>query len=139
LSLAFANQDSVDSVKTSSNYGAIIPKGFELSVNGGVTAFGYDFARVGASVDINGSDVSISVYVSVNFGLFSIGGTVTIHLGSISPIPKTPPPALGTVSNGVLTLNIGPNVGARGTPALSNEAIRFIMSARTAMARKTSG
>jgi hypothetical protein len=82
---------------------------FELRVDGGVTAFDYTFASVGADIQINGTDVSISAYVSVNLGLFSIGGTVTIDLGSIGAAPpQAPPPAdLATLNNGVLTLNLG--------------------------------
>ena len=86
---------------------------FYLYIGGGVTAFGFDFADIGASISINGSEVYVSVYVSVNFGLFSIGGTITIDLGSIGSVPVVPPAALGTVTNGVLTLNIGPNAQYR--------------------------
>jgi len=103
--------------------GVSIDHNFLLHVQGGVTAFDFTFASIGADVTINGSDVSISVYVSVNFGLFSIGGTVTIDLGSINPPPAPPPPpALGTVNGGVLTLNFGPHAVNRGVPALANEA-----------------
>ncbi|MBU6410837.1 MAG: autotransporter adhesin family protein, partial [Verrucomicrobia bacterium] len=91
-----------------------VPNGFTLRVDGGVTAFGYDFASIGASVTINNGDVSISAYVSVNLGLFSVGGTVTIDLGQISPPPAPPPPPqLGSMSGGTLTLNIGPNASNR--------------------------
>ena len=96
---------------------------FELHLDGGATAFGYDFASIGADVQINGSSIDISAYVSVSFYFFSIGGTVHIHLGSITPVPAPPPPpALVRVVNGVLYLNIGLDATTyRGVGPLTDE------------------
>ena len=126
LTVEFASNSEIGALDAYDN--VVIAHNFYLNVNGGVTAFSYTFASVGADVSVNGSDVSISAYVSVNLGLFSIGGTVTIDLGSINPLPAPPPPpALGTLNNGVLTLNIGPNAVNRlfngaDIAALSDEA-----------------
>jgi len=87
------------------------PPNFELSVDGGVTAFHHTFASVGADVQINGTSVDISAYVSVDLGLFSIGGTVHIHLGSLATVPTPPPPAVGVVSTGSITVG-GQTFGA---------------------------
>ena len=78
---------------------------FTLGVNGGVTAFGWNFGSIGASVSINNTDVSISVYVSVSFYFFSIGGTVSIDLGSIIPVPAPPPPPVATELNSTSTID----------------------------------
>src|SRR6185312_9043979 len=98
---------------------------FELHLDGGATAFGYDFASIGADVQINGSSVDISAYVSVSFYFFSIGGTVHIHLGSLANVPVPPPPVLAqTVTyNGLtyLQLNLGQDSGDRNLAAQSDE------------------
>ncbi len=116
LTLEFASNSVVNDPTnyTDGKYGSPpvkISDQFYLFVGGGVTAFGYDFASIGASVQISNGDVSISAYVSISFYFFSIGGTVTIDLGQISPPPAPPPPppiGLYNSSTGVLTLNIGP-------------------------------
>jgi hypothetical protein len=98
------------------------PPQFELHVDGGVTAFGHTFASIGADVQINGTSVDISVYVSIDLGLFSIGGTVHIHLGSLASVPAPPPPAIAQVlPGGVLQLNLGVDASNRGVNALADE------------------
>ncbi len=128
LTLAFANISSTFSYTDANNHTSTVSvsPGFLLAVNGGVTAFGFTFASVGAEVQINGSSVTLSVYVSVNFGLFSIGGTVTIHLGSLATVPTPPPPAVAqtltssttvdgeTFGSGTLLMNIGDYADSRG-------------------------
>jgi acrosin len=122
LVLAFASQAATDTVTINGHYGTHIAAGFLLHVDGGVTAFGYDFASIGADVQISGTSVDISVYVSIDFYFFSIGGTVHIHLGSLATLPPQPPPVLARVASGVLYLNLGPDADAyRGTSALSDE------------------
>ena len=92
-------------------YGQSISNGITIRIDGGVTAFGYNFASIGASISINGTDVSFSVYVSVDFYFFSVGGTVTIDLGSIIPVPAPPPPPTGTPLSGTTTID-GQSFGA---------------------------
>ncbi len=108
---------------------------FYVYISGGATAFGWNFGSIDASLSINGSDVSFSVGVYVSFYFFSIGGTVTIDLGSIGPRPPAPPPpALGTVLTsgttidgqyygaGTLLLNLGQYANAnRGVGPLPTE------------------
>jgi hypothetical protein len=121
LSVIFA---SANFVGTTQN-GVLIDSQFKLHVDGGVTAFGWDFASVGADVEINGTSVDISAYVSVSFYFFSIGGTVTIHLGSLATVPPPPPPHLAdiVVINGLnyLRLNLGTDATNRGVDALPDE------------------
>ncbi|MDE3068412.1 MAG: hypothetical protein KGJ60_12810, partial [Verrucomicrobiota bacterium] len=125
LTVEFASNSEVGAYDSFSN--VTISHNFYLHVDGGVTAFGYTFADIGADVSINGSNVSISVYVSVNLGLFSIGGTVTINLGTISPPPAPPPPPpIAILNNGVLTLNIGPGATL---PALPNQDYTITLAA----------
>ena len=105
LTLEFA---SYDVSQHPGNYGSPTDQGttFEIAINGGVTAFGYDFASIGASISDSNNYVYFSVYVSISFYFFSVGGTVTINLGSISPLPAPPPPpALGTVLTGPTTID----------------------------------
>ncbi len=112
LTLEFASNSEIGAIDTFENPNITIDHNFELAVDGGVTAFGYTFASVGASVTINGDDVSISVYVSISFYFFSIGGTVTIHLGTINPPPTPPPPPMiATVLTGATTID-GQSFGA---------------------------
>jgi hypothetical protein len=108
---------------------------FQITISGGVTAFGWNFASISATLSISSSyDVSVSVYVSVSFYFFSIGGTVHIDLGTIGAAPAPPPPpALGVVLNNptidgtsftgtILLLDLGQYADAnRGVPALPNE------------------
>src|SRR5581483_8736630 len=59
---------------------------------------------------------------SIDFYFFSIGGTVTIHLGSLALAAAPPPPPVATqLGGGVLQLNLGVDAGARGIPALPTE------------------
>ncbi len=139
LDLMFASQSVVNANSTVNanniydNFGGkhlLIDHTFLLHVGGGVTAFGFNFASIGADVEINGTSVDISVYVSVDFGLFSIGGTVHIHLGSLANIPPPPPPALGRVQNvggiNVLYLNLGLDAdNFRNVPSLPDESYQI--------------
>ncbi len=115
---------------------SVTPVLFQITISGGVTAFGWNFASISATLSISSSyDVSVSVYVSVSFYFFSIGGTVDIDLGHIgAPPPPPPPPALGVVLTGPTTID-GQTFGAgtllldlgqyadtnRGVPALPDE------------------
>ncbi len=105
LTLEFA---SYDVSQNPGKYGSPTAQGttFEIAIDGGVTAFGWDFASIGASISDSNNYVYFSVYVSVSFFFFSIGGTVTINLGAISPLPAPPPPpALGTVLSAPTTID----------------------------------
>jgi hypothetical protein len=112
---SYTNADGVTSTKS-------VSPGFRMHVEGGVTAFGYDFASIGADVEINGTSVDISAYVSIDFYFFSIGGTVHIHLGSLATAPTPPPPVIAQVlPGGVLQLNLGTDASSRGVDALADE------------------
>ena len=138
LTFEVSNVNTTDQISINgvhgSYYGQAITNGITISINGGVTAFGFDFASIGASISINGTDVSFSVYVSVSFYFFSIGGTVTIDLGSIIPVPSPPPPPTGTTLNsattidgqsfgsGTLLINVGQYANSnRGVSPLASE------------------
>ena len=108
---------------------------FQITISGGVTAFGWNFASISATLSISSSyDVSVSVYVSISFYFFSIGGTVSVDLGTIgAPPAPPPPPALGVVlinptvdgtsfTGNILLLDLGQYADTnRGVPALPNE------------------
>ncbi len=132
LDLMFASQSAVNAGMrdTFNGKNILINHTFLLHVDGGVTAFGFNFASIGADVEVNGTSVDISVYVSVDFGLFSIGGTVHIHLGSLANVPPPPPPALGRVENvggiNVLYLNLGQDADSfRNVPSLPDESYQI--------------
>src|SRR4029079_4496068 len=54
LSLMFASASMIGQVDTFRSPNVTITSQFVLRVDGGVTAFGFDFASVGAAVEING-------------------------------------------------------------------------------------
>jgi hypothetical protein len=115
--------------------------GFSGSISGSVHAFGITVASMSASIDVNGTSVSasFSIYVQITPAIhvhipmpplipdidFTIpavivSGTATFTIGSTSPPgnppPPPPPPVLATVlADGSLRLNIGADVGARGS------------------------
>jgi hypothetical protein len=125
LTVSIANMTAsvsyYDNIDNRTETATVLP-GFSMFVDGGVTAFGFTFASIGAGVQINGTSVDISVYVSVSFYFFSIGGTVHIHLGSLATVPTPPPPVLATLeSDGTLQLNLGDDASARGVASLSDE------------------
>lgn len=149
LTFQVSNMSTTDTVDINGvkgyYYGQTINNGITIAINGGVTAFDYNFASIGASISINGTDVSFSVYVSVSFYFFSIGGTVTIDLGSIVPVPSPPPPPNGTVlssgttidgqtfNNGeILLINIGQYANSnRGVSPFNTESITISISGST--------
>lgn len=133
LLLEFANQAVANNP---SAFGSPTSQGttFLIQISGGVTAFGWDFASISATISVNNNFVYFSVYVSVSFYFFSIGGTVTINLGSIAPLPAPPPPPpVGTVFSGPITvdgqtfgantllINLGTYAQALNLPALPSQ------------------
>ena len=136
LTVEAAGGDKVGTTVTTQDYGNVVLNAFSITISGGVTAFGWNFASISANLTISPTyDVSVSVYVSVSFYFFSIGGTVTIDLGQIGPAPAPPPPpALGTVltspttidgesfGSGTLLLDLGQYADSnRGVPAQPTE------------------
>lgn len=134
LTLEFASQSVANDP---SAYGSQTSPGttFEIQIAGGVTAFGWNFASISATIQDTNNNVYFSIYVSVSFWLFSIGGTVTIDLGSIDPPPAPPPPPpVGTVLSGPVTvdgqtfnagtllINLGTYAEGVGVPALPSES-----------------